>query len=99
MFVMTVSFSSCMLPVYSKIVTLENDGIELFTTKLPERSYVEVAYIQTGGSTLNSPQRLLNELMKKVAEQNADAVIDVKYHYLFGSTVVSGTAIRCTDQE
>ena len=71
---------------------------ELFTTKIPDRNYVEISYIQTEGAVFHTPQELLNELKKKAAELQADAVINIKYDFQGWSPFVSGTAIKYKDK-
>lgn len=85
--------SSCTTTRVAKLTKGENETIELFTTKLPDRKYVEISYIQTDGAIFHSPQQLLNGLKNK-----ADAVVNIKYDFQAWYPVVSGTAIKYNDK-
>jgi hypothetical protein len=96
-FVMSVAVFSCTI---SRVASLSSSGkgdIELYTTKIPERSYVEIGYIQTEGTGLSTPQKLLDGLKNKAEELNADAIVNIRYDFRGESQVVSGTAIRYKD--
>jgi hypothetical protein len=90
--------SSCTTTRVATLTKGENETIELFTTKLPDRKYVEISYIQTDGAIFNTPQQLLNGLKKKAIELKADAVINIKYDFQAWYPVVSGTAIKYNEK-
>lgn len=92
-----VIISSCLTTRVATLTKDENENLELFTTKLPDRKYVEINYIQTDGGIFHTPQQLLNGLKKKAIEIKADAVINIKYDFQAWYPVVSGTAIKYTD--
>jgi hypothetical protein len=76
-----VLFASC---TSTRIAALENkpgENLEIFMSKLPEKKYKEVAYLQCDGSIFHTPQHLLNGLKKKALSIKADALIQVKYDY------------------
>lgn len=86
--------SSCTTTRVATLVTSESDSLELFTTKIPERDYLEICYIQTDGAIFHTPQKLLDGLKQKGREIDADAIIHIKYDYQGWYPVVSGIAIR-----
>lgn len=90
--------SSCTTTRVATLTKGENETIELFTTKLPDRKYVEISYIQTDGAIFHTPQQLLNGLKKKATELKADAVVNIKYDFQAWYPVVSGTAIKYNDK-
>ena len=92
------TISSCTTTRVATLTKSENETIELFTTKLPDRKYVEISYIQTDGGIFHTPQQLLNGLKKKATELKADAVINIKYDFQAWYPVVSGTAIKYNDK-
>ena len=96
--VIITSLTSCTTTRVATLSKSENETIELFTTKIPDRNYVELSYIQTDGGIFNTPQQLLNGLKKKAAELQADAVINIKYDFQAWYPIVSGTAIKYKDK-
>ncbi len=96
--IMSVAIFSCTISRVARLSESENDGIELYTTKIPERSYAEIGYIQTEGGALSTPQNLLNGLKRKAIQLNADAIINIRYDFRGEAPIVSGTAIRYKDE-
>lgn len=94
LFLILLTASSCTSTRIAILTTTENDEIELFTTKLPQREYVEICYIQTDGSIFHTPQKLLDGLKKKGIELKADAIIDIKFDFQTWYPVASGIAIK-----
>ena len=92
------TISSCTTTRVATLIKGDNETVELFTTKLPDRKYIEVSYIQTDGGIFHTPQQLLNGLKKKATELKADAVINIKYDFQGLYPVVSGTAIKYNDK-
>jgi len=95
--IVAASLTSCTTTRVATLSKSKNETIELFTTKLPVRSYVEIGYIQTDGAIFHTPQKLLNGLKKKAIELKADAVINIKYDFQAWYPIVSGTAIKYKD--
>lgn len=96
--ILVLTITSCTTTRVATLTKGENETIELLTTKLPDRQYVEISYIQTDGGIFHTPQNLLNGLKKKAIEIKADAVINIKYDFQAWYPVVSGTAIKYTDK-
>lgn len=96
--ILVVTMTSCTTTRVATLTKSENETIELFTTKLPDKKYVEISYIQTDGGIFNTPQQLLNGLKKKAVELKADAVINIKYDFQSWYPIVSGTAIKYSDK-
>lgn len=67
-------------------------------SKLPEKEYVELSYIQTDGAIFHTPAQLLKGLKKKAQKINADAIINIKYDFQAWYPVVSGVAIRYVEK-
>ncbi len=95
--ILTTIISNCTTTRVVSLTKCENESIELFTTKLPNRKYIEVSYIQTDGAIFHTPQQLLNGLKKKATELKADAVVNIKYDFQAWYPVVSGIAIKYND--
>jgi len=96
--IIIAKISSCTTTRVATLTKVENETIELFTTKVPDRKYVEISYIQTDGAIFNTPQQLLNGLKKKAIELKADAVLNIKYDFQTWYPVVSGTAIKYNEK-
>ncbi|HOK37750.1 MAG TPA: hypothetical protein P5538_01180 [Bacteroidales bacterium] len=92
-FVSTI-YSSCTTTRIASLSKQSDESIELYTTKIPDKNYEEIYYIQTDGAIFHTPQHLLNGLKKKASELNADAVINIKYDFQGLYLIVSGTAIK-----
>ncbi len=92
-FVSTI-YSSCTTTRVASLSQQSNENIELYTTKIPDKNYEEIYYIQTDGGIFHTPQQLLNGLKKKALELNVDAVINIKYDFQGIYPIVSGTAIK-----
>jgi uncharacterized protein YbjQ (UPF0145 family) len=89
-------FSSC--TTTRTAVINASDMIEVYTTKLPDRSYKEMNYIETSGGIFHTPQHLMNGLTRAATAQGADAVINVHYDFQGWWPLVSGTTIRYLDE-
>lgn len=72
----------------------ENSKVQIYVSKIPERPYYEIAYIQCDGAIFHTPQHLLNGLVKKADKLNADAIINVKYDFQSIWPVASAVAIK-----
>lgn len=96
-FIIVSFLTSCTTTRVATLSKSENETIELFTTKTPNRNYVEISYIQTDGGIFHTPQKLLNGLKKKALGLQADAVINIKYDFQAWCPIVSGTAIKYKD--
>ncbi|GCD78986.1 hypothetical protein [Schleiferia thermophila] len=96
--ILVVTMTSCTTTRVATLTKGDNETIELFTTKLPDKKYSEISYIQTDGAVFHTPQQLLNGLKKKAIELKADAVINIKYDFQAWYPVVSGTAIKYVDK-
>lgn len=96
--ILIAALSSCTTTRVATLTKSENETIELFTTKIPDRNYDEIGYIQTDGGIFHTPQQLLNGLKKQATELQADAVINIKYDFQAWYPIVSGTAIKYKDR-
>ncbi|NLA25236.1 MAG: hypothetical protein GX879_09755 [Bacteroidales bacterium] len=93
----SILFTSCVTTRTANLTKSEGEKLELFTTKLPSKAYTEICYIQADGGIFHTPQKLLNGLKKKAIEVKADAVINIKYDFQAWYPIVSGTAIKYTE--
>jgi hypothetical protein len=73
--ILTITMTSCTTTRVATLTKGDNETIELFTTKLPDKKYVEICYIETSGGIFHTPQQLLNGLKKKAIEIKADALL------------------------
>jgi hypothetical protein len=90
-----LSFSSCVSTYHANLAKDSNkSSLELYMSSIPTKKYVEIAYIQADGAIFHTPQKLLNGLVKKATELNADAVIQIQYDFQFWYPVASGVAIK-----
>lgn len=96
--ILIAALSSCTTTRVATLTKSENETIELFTTKIPDRNYDEIGYIQTDGGIFHTPQKLLNGLKKQASELQADAVINIKYDFQAWYPIISGTAIKYKDR-
>ncbi|HOF16491.1 MAG TPA: hypothetical protein PLF32_07330 [Bacteroidales bacterium] len=90
--------TSCTTTRVASLTKSENETVELFTTKIPDKNYEEISYIQTEGGIFHTPQKLLDGLKKKASELQADVVINIQYNFQAWYPFVSGTAIKYKDK-
>ena len=96
LFIGTLIFvsSSCTTTRVAELTNSTNENVQLYTTIIPNKEYIEICYIQTDGAVYHTPQQLLNGLKKKASLLKADAVINIKYDFQGWYPLVSGTAIK-----
>lgn len=92
-----LNFTSCVSTRHASLTKDSNSSVELYMSSVPTKNYVEIAYVQADGAVFHTPQKLLNGLVKKATELNADAVIQIKYDFQFWYPVASGVAIKYVD--
>lgn len=72
--------------------------IEVFMTKLPDMPYEEIAFINASGSIFHGSKSLLRNLKQRAEQENADAIINVKFTYipwvLVSIPAVEGVAVK-----
>lgn len=93
-FIFGLSFTSCVSTRHARLTKDSNSPVELYMSSVPTKNYKEIAYIQADGSVFHTPQKLLNGLVKKATELNADAIIQIKYDFQFWYPIASGVAIK-----
>ena len=86
--------SSCTSTRIAELINSSNEIVELYTTIIPEKEYIEICYIQTDGAVFHTPQQPLIGLKKKAALLKADAVVNIKYDFQGWYFLVSGTTIK-----
>jgi len=89
-----VFFTSCVSTFVANLQPRAEGEVEVYTTIIPSRDYIEIKYIQIDGSIFNRPEKLLTKLMQRAKKENADAIINVRYSYQWWWPVISGTAIK-----
>jgi len=76
----------------------ESKDIEVFMTKLPDKPYEEIIYIESSGSVFHTQKALLKKLKQRAEKENADAIVNVKFSYipwvLMSIPMVDGIAIK-----
>lgn len=92
MVIIVYTLTSCTTTRYAALN--DNPDIEIFTSTAPDRPFNEVNYIEISGGLFHTPQHLVNGLKKKAIEQDADAIINVKFDFQFWWPIVSGTTIK-----
>ncbi len=90
--------TSCVTTRTANLTLYENNKLELYTSIIPNQSYTEIAYVEASGGVFHTPQNLLNGLIKKAIEVNADALINIKYDFQCLYPIASGTAISYTEK-
>ena len=95
-----VFFSSC---VTTKVSHFEKQGeqkVALFVSKSPEKQYDEIAYIEAVDTSPfhGSKEHLLRKLKEKALHEGADAIVDIKFSYVYILIIpfptVEGIAIK-----
>lgn len=90
--------AGCTTTRTATLTTAENEKIDLYVTKLPQRDYIEISYLQTDGSVFHTPQKLLDGLKKKAVELEADAIIAIKYDFQAWYPNASGIALKYVNE-
>ena len=62
-------------------LTTQSSG--LYYSKLPERPYQEMAYVEATGSIFTSRQHLTRKLQQEQARSQGDALIQVRHDFVF----------------
>ena len=70
------------------------EGMEVFTAKVPEKSFKEIKLIQIHGGYLRSPNKMMNKLVEQAKKAGADGLVNVQYHQLHVGSTLSGTAVK-----
>lgn len=66
----------------------------VFFSKIPERPYREVAYVEYTGSIFSNRAQLLRRLQERQAKAQGDALIQVRYDYQFWWPHASAVIIK-----
>lgn len=74
------------------------DGIEVFTAKVPDKSFEEIKLIQVHGSYLTGPKTLMDRLIKQAKSAGADGLVNVQYNQLHVGSTISGTAVKFSSE-
>jgi hypothetical protein len=56
---------------------------QVYFSRLPERPYREVAYVEATGSVFASRAQLLRKLQQQQARLQGDALVQVRYDFVF----------------
>ena len=76
-------FSSCVTTQSANLQSAKGKKeIEIFISKLPEKSYEEITFIEASGSIFHSKNSLLKKLRQRAEKENADAIINVHFGYI-----------------
>lgn len=97
--VISIIFTSCVTTqsVYLQ-PSKDKKEVDVFMTKIPDRPYEEIAFIDVSGSVFHGSKSLLKNLKQRAAKENADAIIHVKFTYipwvLMSIPAAEGVAIK-----
>lgn len=86
--------SSCVSTFVANLQRTSEGEVEVYTTIIPTKDYIEIKYIQVDGSVFNRPEKLLTKLTERAKKEGADALINVRYSYQWTWPIISGTAIK-----
>ncbi len=89
-------FSSCVTTCLVNLDRNLDTEVEVYTSKLPTREYIEIKYIQVQGSVWHKKDKLLTILKENAKKEGAYAIVNVKFDFnkLLTSPIVSGTAVK-----
>ena len=76
---LSIALSSCAITYTTPLVQEANEGIEIYTTQLPQKPYEEIAHVQVWGDIMTTPKLLLKLIKKEAKKKQADAVVKVTY--------------------
>lgn len=88
-----VTFSSCVTVQNVQLVSTAGEP-EIFISKKPDKPYTEVSFVEASGSIFHSNKKLLKKLKEKATKDRVDAVVDVKFGYVFWLPYVTGILIQ-----
>ncbi len=86
--------SGCASVSVANLQRTSDKEVQVFSTKLPEKEFTEIKYIQVDGSIFHRPERLIKKLAERAKMEGADAVISVKFGYAVYLPFVSGIAVK-----
>ena len=88
-----ILLSSCSSVQIARI-DRKDKKIELYVTKLPEKSYTEIGYVEVSGSIFHTKEALLKKLIKRAEKEGANAIISIKYTYQSWYPSLEGVLIK-----
>lgn len=88
-----ILFTSCASVQVAKIERTDKK-IELFVTKIPEKPYTEIGYVEVSGSIFHTKEALLKKLIKQAEKEGANGVISIKFNYQFWYPNMEGVLIK-----
>lgn len=86
--------SGCVTVSVANLQRTSQKEIPVYMVKMPDKEYTELNYLQADGTVFTTHEKLLKKLTEKAKKQGADAVINVKYGYVFWIPFVTGVAIK-----
>ena len=89
----TVALCSCVSTSIIPISEINNIGIPLYFTKLPQSDYDEIAFIEASGGNGNL-HKIITLFNDRVKEANGDAVISVRISKIGNAYYISGIVIK-----
>jgi len=94
LFLFSIALSSCVTVQQTKLKVDDTDVPPIFITNRPTKPYLETTYFEVSGSIFHSNKKLLKNLKEKAKKDGVDALVDVKFGYIFWWPKVTGTGIK-----
>ncbi|RTQ47115.1 hypothetical protein EJV47_19655 [Hymenobacter gummosus] len=70
--------------ISTRTAPLPADGAaQVYFTRLPERPYRELAYVEATGNAFTTRPQLLRKLQQQQARLQGDALVQVRYDFVF----------------
>ncbi|WP_194776883.1 hypothetical protein [Pararhodonellum marinum] len=70
------------------------DGMEVYTTKVPERAFEEIRYIEIQRTLPSNPKLMLDQLVEMARNEGTDGLVNVRFTRIEKRNIVSGTSIK-----
>lgn len=79
----------------SRVTTFsEPNTTTTYYTKLPERTYRELGFVEATGSIFTSRAQLLKQLQKQQTKLQGDALVQVRYDFVFWWPHASAVVVK-----
>jgi len=73
---------------------VDKGATSVFFSKIPDRTYREVAYVEITGSVFTNRANLLRKLQQQQTKVQGDALVQVRYSYHFWWPHASGVVVK-----
>ncbi|WP_194775865.1 YbjQ family protein [Pararhodonellum marinum] len=96
-FLILAIFASCTSTMSLSGLEDSYEGMEIYTAKVPDRSFRELNFIEVRSGWPMDANRLMDRLVKRAKDEGADGLINVRLTSLERSFTISGTAVKFED--